>query len=240
MADVHANLAALEAVIEDSRPVDEIWALGDLVGYGPHPNEVVERLRSYKLRSIVGNHDLGSIGQVDLSGFNTEARLACEWTAGELDHDVRHYLGELEGLARFGDVSVAHGSPRDPIWEYVSSLKVAARNFGYFSTQACLVGHTHVPCVFRRLRGISGSGAFESSVARPNRAIEMGDDRLIINPGSVGQPRDGDPRAAYARYEPEVRAVSFHRVEYDVEATQLAIRRAKLPNRLAVRLQYGA
>lgn len=240
MADVHANLAALEAVIEDSYPVDEIWALGDLVGYGPQPNEVVARLRSYKLRAIVGNHDLGSIGKVDLSSFNTDARLACEWTAGELDQEALHYLGELEGSARFGNVSVAHGSPRDPIWEYVSSLQVAARNFGHFSTQVCLIGHTHVSCVFRWLRGRRGAGAFSSSAALPNGVIEMGNDRLIINPGSVGQPRDGDPRAAYACYDPETKVMSFHRVEYDVDATQLAMRRAKLPDRLAVRLRYGA
>ncbi len=239
MADVHANLAALESVIEKAHPFEEIWALGDLVGYGPQPNEVVARLRSYKLRSIVGNHDLASIGKVDLSTFHPDARLACQWTAGELHEDGRRFLEELEGAALFDDVSVAHGSPRDPIWEYVSSLEVAVTNFGHFATQACLIGHTHVPRVYRWLGGILGPDAFSSSVPLSNSAIELGSDRLIINPGSVGQPRDGDPRAAYACYEPETRLISFHRVEYDVDATQIAIRQAGLPDRLAARLQYG-
>ena len=144
MADVHANLAALERVIESAHPFDEIWALGDLVGYGPQPNEVVARLRSYKLRSIVGNHDLASIGKVDLATFHPDARFACEWTAGELLDDGRRFLEELEGSGLFGDVAVAHGSPRDPIWEYVSRLQVAVTNFGHFATQACLIGHTPV------------------------------------------------------------------------------------------------
>lgn len=239
MADVHANLAALDSVIESAHPFDEIWALGDLVGYGPQPNEVVARLRSHKLRSIVGNHDLGSIGKVDLSSFHADARVACEWTAGELNADARRFLEELKGSALFGDVSVAHGSPRNPIWEYVTGLQVAMTNFGHFSTQACLIGHTHVPCVYRWPGGMLGEDACSSSEPLPNSAIELGDDRVIINPGSVGQPRDGDSRAAYACYEPKTRVMSFHRVEYDVDATQVAIRRARLPDRLAVRLQYG-
>ena len=239
MADVHANLAALERVIESAHPFDEIWALGDLVGYGPQPNEVVARLRSYKLRSIVGNHDLASIGKVDLATFHPDARFACEWTAGELHDDGRRFLQELEGSGLFGDVAVAHGSPRDPIWEYVSRLQVAVTNFGHFATQACLIGHTHVPCVYRWHGGMLGLDAFSNTVPLPKSVIELGNDRLIINPGSVGQPRDGDPRAAYACYEPETRMMSFHRVEYDVDATQAAIRQAGLPDRLAVRLQYG-
>jgi diadenosine tetraphosphatase ApaH/serine/threonine PP2A family protein phosphatase len=187
----------------------------------------------------VGNHDLGSIGKVDLSSFHADARVACEWTADELNDDARRFLEELKGSALFGDVSVAHGSPRNPIWEYVSHLQVAVTNFGHFSTQACLIGHTHVPCVYRWLGGMLGTDAFSSSEPLPNSAIELGDDRLIINPGSVGQPRDGDSRAAYACYEPKTGVMSFHRVEYDVDATQVAIRRARLPDRLAVRLQCG-
>jgi len=240
ITDVHANLPALEAVLAHAGSVDEIWSLGDLVGYGPHPNDVVHLLRSLPLRSLAGNHDWGSTGQADLSVFNADARAACQWTNGVLDDETRAYLQGLKVSSVFGSVHVAHGSPREPLWEYLTNVRLAEINFGYFGTQACLVGHTHVPIVFRWREGIHGVGAFSASVPNPGDAIDSGSDRLIFNPGSVGQPRDGDPRAADALYEPATGRFTFHRVDYDIAATQAAMRSVGLPERLAFRLQYGS
>lgn len=240
IADVHGNLPALEAVLADAGPVDEIWSLGDLVGYGPHPNEVVQLLRSLPFRSLAGNHDWGATGQADLSVFNADARAACQWTDQMLTHETREYLLGLEVSSVFGSVHVAHGSPREPLWEYLTNVRLAEINFGYFGTQVCLVGHTHVPIMFRWRQGVHGAGAFLTAVPNAGDAIDPEDDRLIFNPGSVGQPRDGDPRAAYARYEPATGRFTFHRVAYDIAATQTAMRAAGLPERLAFRLQYGS
>jgi len=140
----------------------------------------------------------------------------------------------------FGSVHVAHGSPREPLWEYLTNVRLAEINFGYFGTQVCLVGHTHVPITFRWRQGVHGAGAFSTTVPNAGDAIDPQDDRLIFNPGSVGQPRDGDPRAAYACYEPATGRFTFHRVAYDIGATQAAMRAAGLPERLAFRLQYGS
>ncbi len=240
IADVHANLPALEAVLHDAGEVDEIWSLGDLVGYGPHPGEVLRLLRAKPFRTLAGNHDWGSVGKADLSVFNADARAACQWTAQALSDDERGFLRGLETADVFGGVSAAHGSPRNPVWEYLTNARLAAINFGYFSTQACLVGHTHVPAVFRWRRGVGEAGAVTAAAPELDAPIAPGDDRLILNPGSVGQPRDGDPRAAYARYQPGSGEFSVHRTAYDVAATQDAMYRAGLPDRLALRLQYGA
>ena len=240
IADVHGNLPALEAVLADAGSVDEIWSLGDLVGYGPHPNEVVQLLRSLPFRSLAGNHDLGSTGQADLSVFNADARAACLWTDAVLEDETRNYLQGLDTSSVFGSVHVAHGSPREPLWEYLTNVRLAEINFGYFGTQVCLVGHTHVPITFRWRQDVHGAGAFSTAVPNAGDAIDPGADRLIFNPGSVGQPRDGDPRAAYAVHEPATGRFNFHRVSYDIAATQAAMLSAGLPERLAFRLQYGS
>ncbi len=218
---------------------DEIWSLGDLVGYGPHPNEVVDRLTSLPFRSLAGNHDWGSIGKADLSYFNADARAACEWTASVLREDVRAFLAGLQTAAVFGSVYAAHGSPRDPLWEYITNIRLAQANFGYFSTDVCLVGHSHVPVVFRWRQGVSGAEAFATEVPVLDSGVSAGGDRLIFNPGAVGQPRDGDPRPAYALYDDQTGRFQFRRAEYKVEHTQSAMRAAGLPERLAIRLQYG-
>ena len=218
---------------------DEIWSLGDLVGYGPHPNEVVDCLRSRTFRSLAGNHDWGSIGKADLDHFNADARAACEWTASVLREDTRAYLAGLETAEVFRDVYTAHGSPRDPLWEYITNVRLAEANFGYFSTDVCLVGHSHVPVVFRWRKGISGADAFTTEVPVPGASVSAGVDRLIFNPGAVGQPRDGDPRPSYALLDDRTGTFHFERVGYDVERTQVAMRDVGLPERLALRLQYG-
>ena len=239
IADVHGNLAALEAVLADVGEVEHVWCLGDLVGYGPNPNEVVQRLRELPLKSLVGNHDLGSTGKADLQKFNADARASCEWTATVLAPANQEFLTSLQPSGAFGDVFAAHGSPRDPVWEYISNMRVAEPNFGYFSTDICLVGHSHVPLVFRWRRGAVGAQAFVTEVPSTATPVVAGDDRIIFNPGSVGQPRDGDPRAAYAVFAPETRSFRCVRVPYDVSRTQAQMRSAGLPDGLALRLQYG-
>jgi len=239
IADIHANLAALEAVFDDAGPIDEIWSLGDLVGYGPNPNEAIELLREFPVRSIAGNHDMGCIEKTDLRRFNADARTACEWTSRVLSHSARDYLMDLSTMGEFGDVTVAHGSPLDPIWEYLANAQVAKASFAHFATQACLVGHTHVPLIFRCCPGSGGAWEVVPEIPVSNTEIMSGSDRFILNPGSVGQPRDGDPRAAYACYEPTNGVFSFHRVAYDINVTQEGMHRVGLPDRLACRLQYG-
>jgi predicted phosphodiesterase len=239
IADVHANLPALEAVLQAAGSVDEIWCLGDLVGYGPSPNEVVERLRELGVRSLAGNHDWGSIGKADLAMFNDDARAACSWTARVLSEENRKYLAGLQTAGTFRDVSVAHGSPQDPAWEYITNSRVAMANFGHFSADLCLVGHTHVPLVFRWCRAATGADAFTTEVPVNNRDILVQDDRLIANPGSVGQPRDGDPRAAFALFDPDARTIHVERANYDVGEVQRLMAAVGLPDRLALRIQYG-
>ena len=236
---MHGNLTALDAVLRAAGSVDEVWCLGDLVGYGPSPNEVIERLREAPLRSLVGNHDWGSIGKADLVRFNADARTACEWTGGVLTPVNRQFLAELEPAGLFDDVAVAHGSPQDPVWEYITNARVAIANFGYFATDICLVGHTHVPLVFRWRSGATGSEAFTTEVPTPGQRIVVDDDRLIVNPGSVGQPRDGDPRAAFALFDPEARTLQIERATYDVAQVQRRMEAVSLPERLSIRLQYG-
>ena len=237
---MHANLTALDAVLRAAGSVDEVWCLGDLVGYGPSPNEVIERLRELPLRSLAGNHDWGSIGKADLSHFNADARAACHWTEGVLSADNRQFsVGVGAGGSILADVTVAHGSPQDPVWEYITNARIAIANFGYFATDICLVGHTHVPLIFRWRSGATGSEAFTTEIPVPGHRVVVDDDRLIVNPGSVGQPRDGDPRAAFALFDPEARTLEIERATYDVTQVQRRMAAVGLPERLSVRLQYG-
>ena len=236
---MHSNLAALDAVLADAGSIDEVWCLGDFVGYGPDPNEVLERLRALPLKAVAGNHDYGCVGKADVALFNQDARRACEWTSTVLTDDARSYLTALDAQGVFRDIYVAHGSPRDPVWEYITNIRTAQANFGYFGTSVCLVGHTHMPIVFRWRSGVSGVAAFVADVPEPGSDIFVGADRLIINPGSVGQPRDGVPLAAYAIYDPETKVFQFRRAAYDIGRTQARMREVGLPDRLSTRLQYG-
>jgi predicted phosphodiesterase len=238
LSDVHANLAALEAVMSDLPPVDEVWVLGDIVGYGPHPNEVIATLQAMGARSVLGNHDGAAIGTVDAGYFNPDARTAIEWTATVVDANARAYLGSLPEMRREGQLTAVHGSPRDPMWEYITSPSIAAANAEAFDTRLCLFGHTHLPMVFRFV-----DGTVEPTIGLPGESVAMSGDRALVNPGSVGQPRDGLPDAAYAILTTDGSgtddAVEFRRVRYDVDRTQRAMRDLGLPPRLAERLSYG-
>lgn len=238
LSDIHANLAALEAVRADLTDVDQVWVLGDIVGYGPQPNEVIAVLQEMGARSVLGNHDGAAIGIVDPAYFNPDARAAIQWTAGALDGNARSYLATLPEVRRDDGLTAVHGSPRDPIWEYIASRSIAADNFESFDTPLCLFGHTHLPIVYRLIEG-----AVEAVPGLPDDVVKVGAARALLNPGSVGQPRDGLPDAAYAILEVGDGvgggSMAFHRVAYDVDRTQRLMQELGLPARLVERLRYG-
>ena len=237
MADIHANLAAFNAVLDDMEQrggVEEIWCLGDIVGYGPDPHECIERLRRYNHVCVAGNHDWAAIGKISTTEFNPDAALACQWTTQQLNQEDIQYLESLPLTIDKDIFTLVHGSPREPIWEYVISTGIARENFSFFQSPYCLLGHSHVPLVFKEE---DGSCTFSRLVA--NIGLALGESRLIINPGGVGQPRDGDPRASYAIYDSDTRIVKLYRIPYDVAATQDKMMAKGLPVRLAVRLQQG-
>jgi len=238
IADIHANLAAFVAVLDDIKQgggVEEVWCLGDIVGYGPDPHQCIELLRQYNHVCVAGNHDWAATGKIDTAEFNPDAAAACHWTAQRLTPEDVNYLDSLPLAIEKNDFTLVHGSPREPIWEYLLSTSRAKENFAYFQSQFCLVGHSHVPLVFK----YSETGAYSASQLSANVKLMLGKERLIINPGGVGQPRDGDPRASYAIYDSEVRMVRLYRIPYDINATQVRMVKQGLPIRLVTRLSYG-
>ncbi len=238
LADIHANLAAFKAVLQDLESkggVDEIWCLGDTVGYGPEPHACLELLASHNHVCVAGNHDWAAIGKIDTLDFNPDAARACQWTARQLTVGDIDYLQGLPLQLERGDFTLVHGSPREPIWEYLLSAVDARANFACFDTRFCFVGHSHVPLVFRRDE--AGSCILERLSDKVS--VGMHRDRLIINPGGVGQPRDGDPRASYAVYDSNDHTIYHYRVEYDIAATQNKMMECQLPLSLVFRLSGG-
>ena len=235
VSDIHGNLAALEAVLADAGEFDRLWSLGDVVGYGPCPNECIARLQAFEHVAVPGNHDYGVLGRLDLSEFNPEAREANLWSRDQLSAASRAYLEGLPEMVVCEDVTLVHGSPRHPIWEYLFYPFEATASFEHFETSLCLVGHTHVPRLFVR-----GDPEYPCQVvAIPEEKAVQLEQRCIINPGSVGQPRDRDPRAAYVLLDTETRVFQHRRVVYDVAATQALMRKNGLPPRQALRLEAG-
>ena len=344
--DIHANLEALETVLaridelSKEKPIEQIWFLGDLVGYGPNPNECIDTLRQRTDVIIAGNHDWAAVGKLDLEDFSAAARISAEWTAQELTEEHREFLRNLPERLEIGACTLVHGSPYGPLWEYLTSEVLAERSFQYFNSRFCLVGHTHVPVIFLQPHnatksldsrvdsrqdeeetgemaavvltsqkaeaaenalqsspsstpasgenGMDGESEEEDSdfvayeiVEKPTTqdVIQNAEDRLnneieellellglsqsmvqitnemleppegcweppqghraIVNAGGVGQPRDGDPRAAFMIYDSEQGTFEFYRLAYDFEKTQEKIIQAGLPQYLAVRLAYG-
>lgn len=238
LSDIHANLEALEAVLAAAEgKYDAVLSLGDIVGYGANPNEAVSRVRDLEpVRSLVGNHDLVAIDRLDTESFNTHARAAAEWTSPILTPEARSYL---EGIAPHDSgegFELFHASPRDPIWEYMEETWQGSPNFEAFDAPLSFVGHTHVPRVFDE--GPDGRVTVRKPAAGETLHLKS-DLRYIINPGGVGQPRNGDPRAAYGIWDTDDCTFEFERVPYDVETTQRKIREAGLPEILAARLPHG-
>jgi diadenosine tetraphosphatase ApaH/serine/threonine PP2A family protein phosphatase len=237
LSDVHANLAALDAVVADAVSAGSDappWVLGDIVGYGPDPVEVIDRLRGLGAKAIAGNHDLAAAGLIPIDDFNPLAAAAIRWTAGIIDADSRDYLASLPVRLEEGHFTLVHGSPRDPVWEYLTSAEALADSLAHFSTRVCLFGHTHVPIVIEAV-----GGDLSAKELAPGKELRLDAERMYVNPGSVGQPRDGDARASYAIVDPEVPSIEFHRVAYDVSATQARMRQARLPGPLVTRLAFG-
>ncbi len=234
ISDVHSNLPALESVLDALAPFDAVWQLGDVVGYGPDPVAVIERLRAIGATGVRGNHDAAVIGEIGTDWFNDAAREAVEWTTGRMTSSASDWLAQNPHTRVEGAFTLAHGSPRDPLWEYLFSTSIARANLGAFATPYCLVGHTHVPVAFRE----SGDGV-EAIVPRDGTVLELDGRRTILNPGGVGQPRDGDARAAAALLDTGAGTVTWRRVPYPIATTQQAMRTAGLPSRLIERLERG-
>lgn len=238
LADIHSNLTAFKAVLEDIEKqwgLAEIWCLGDVVGYGPDPHECINLLQQYPHVCIAGNHDLAAAGMLDTTSLNPNAAEASNWTTRHLNPSDFDYLANLPLILQRHDFTLVHGSPRDSIWEYLTSVKGAAENMSQFDTKYCLVGHTHVPLVFEE--NIDGK---VSHLDLPSEmSLDTDGRRLIINPGGVGQPRDGNPLASYALFDSSENLICHRRVAYDIASVQERIKLVGLPLKMATRLSYG-
>ncbi|MFV9504299.1 MAG: metallophosphoesterase family protein [Oscillochloridaceae bacterium umkhey_bin13] len=244
LSDIHSNLVALEAVLAAAGSFDAIWCLGDTIGYGPRPNECVALMQQHAKVAITGNHDQACLGKIDLRDFNPEARKANLWNGEQLRAEHRAWLEELPAMLPIDDqFFIAHGSPREPIWEYLLSTEAAQANFERFHQQVCFIGHSHVQMGFRQREGYDRVERFLPDLQRHpprNRVIDLSSPcRFFINPGSVGQPRDQDPRAAYAILDTNDATVTFERVEYAIATTQRQMVECGLPGPLVRRLEYG-
>ncbi len=239
IADIHSNLAALEACLDSigEAEIDEIWCLGDIVGYGPEPDACTELVRERCSLCLAGNHDLAVLDALDIESFSETAATAVKWTQGAVGTETLEFLRELEPSGQRGGIDLHHASPRDPIWEYVLTGEQADACLDVQAERICAIGHSHVALFFTRHDGAHGH--VRGAQASDGTLLETGDGRWLVNPGSVGQPRDGDPRAAWLALDTEADTVMFHRVWYDIERTAESIAAADLPKPLADRLFVG-
>ena len=234
VSDVHANLVALESVIAAAGPVDGWWHLGDIVGYGPEPDGVVARLRGLGATGVLGNHDAAALGGPEIDWFNPDARRAMEWTRTAISAQTRAWLSAQPTSRVEDDRTLVHGSPREPIWEYITSIPVARANLAALATRIGLHGHTHLPMAW-----LEEDGSLEVASPGHGSVLELRGRRALVNPGSVGQPRDGDPRAAFMIFDTAADTAAWYRVAYDIPAVQAAMRTAGLPGGLVSRLTAG-
>ena len=237
ISDIHGNLHALQAVLEaiEASAAEQLWCLGDLVGYGAHPNECVALVREHAAVCLAGNHDLAVLGSIAIGDFSASAGAAVRWTRSVISEQSRSYLASLPPSRRQGELGLFHASPRDAVWEYVISLPLAELCLDAQPTKRSLIGHSHVALSFSRAEGASATGRWQP--AGSSAAIDRGE--WLLNPGSVGQPRDGDPRAAWLLIDTDSWIATFLRTTYDVAAAAGAIRAAGLPDALARRLERG-
>lgn len=236
ISDIHANLTAFQTVLDDAAGKwDKVWFLGDLVGYGPDPNECVALMQELDHIALSGNHDWAILGKLDISNFNIDARNAVLWAQNVITAETFAYLDALPPLRTEENFTLAHASPRHPVWEYILDRGTAAINFAHFDTPYCLVGHTHVPIIYVE----TATNHIELHPPQYEELLALNRERCIINPGSVGQPRDSDPRAAYAILDLEQLTWEHCRVEYDIAQTQTRMRSHGLSDRLVARLAYG-
>ena len=239
ISDIHANWHALEAVLADidRAGVDEIWFLGDAVGYGAFPDECVRALKERTSVFLLGNHDLAVLREIDIGTFSPSAAAAARWTREHMEEDTVAALRDLDGTSsRREEIGLFHASPRDPIWEYVVDSELAEDNLDFQQERVALIGHSHIALYFTRVDEMS---RICSVLAPGGTDLKMTEGKWLVNPGSVGQPRDGDPRAAWAELDTTSFRILFHRVEYPVEEAAEAIREAGLPGHLGDRLFKG-
>jgi predicted phosphodiesterase len=237
ISDIHANRHAFEAVLEDiaGSEASEVWCLGDLVGYGAEPDACVELARRHTAVCLAGNHDLGVIGKVPLGEFSRGASLAAQWTQEVMQAENISFLAGLQPKGQEGQVGLYHASPRDPVWEYVLSTLLAELCLDAQTQRVSLIGHSHVALSFER-------GVGEATTGEPRRegvSLDLAHGEWLLNPGSVGQPRDGDARAAWLLLDVEGWSATYRRTPYDIAGAASAIRAARLPASLAERLEYG-
>lgn len=242
ITDIHANLPALEAVLGaiDGAEIDEIWCLGDVVGYGAEPDECADLVRERCAICLVGNHDLAVLGALDIGAFSEAAAAGVAWTRENVAERTLAMLRGLDAAGEREDVALFHASPRDPIWEYVLSAEQADACLDAQRRRIALIGHSHVSLFFARPDPDEPGEEIRGAQASDGTLLDLGADRWLINPGSVGQPRDGDPRAAWLELDTSEWTARFHRVGYDIERAAAAISAAGLPRRLAERLQVGS
>jgi predicted phosphodiesterase len=237
VSDIHANRHAFEATLDAvaSSDASELWCLGDLVGYGAEPDACVELAREHAAVCLAGNHDMAVTGELSLEEFSRGASVAAEWTREVMDPENMAFLETLKPQGEESDCGLFHASPRDPVWEYVLSALLAELCLNQQQHRICLIGHSHVALSFARQEG-------ELATGEPRRAgtrLDVAEGEWLLNPGSVGQPRDGDRRAAWLLLDLDGMDATFHRADYDVAGAAAAIRAARLPDSLAERLEYG-
>ena len=237
ISDIHGNRQAFEATLEAVASSDaaEVWCLGDLVGYGADPDACVELAREHAAVCLAGNHDLAVTGEIPLGDFSRGASLAAQWTQEVIAPENLDFLRTLRPQGQEGPVGLYHASPRDPVWEYVLSTLLAELCLDEQRHRLCLVGHSHVALAFTRRPGEVATG----EARREGAQLDLTAGEWLINPGSVGQPRDGDPRAAWVLLDLDGLSASYLRTEYDIAGAAAAIRAARLPDSLAERLEYG-
>jgi diadenosine tetraphosphatase ApaH/serine/threonine PP2A family protein phosphatase len=234
LSDIHANLVALDAVLGSIGSVDAVWHLGDVVGYGPDPDGVVARLNDVGAIGVRGNHDAAAAGGDEIDWFNPDARAAMEWTRSRISATTREWLSALPERHEQDGFGQVHGSPREPLWEYIVSVPIARANLALLTTPVGLFGHTHLPMVFAEK-----DGAVEQIEPGDGSTFSLAGRRALVNPGSVGQPRDGIPTACHLEIDTDTQRCTWRRTPYDIDAVQQAMRDAGLPDRLVQRLAYG-
>jgi diadenosine tetraphosphatase ApaH/serine/threonine PP2A family protein phosphatase len=240
LSDIHSNRQALEAVLAavEEAGVEEVWCLGDMVGYGAEPDACTALVRERCGTCLVGNHDLAVLGALDVSTFSDGAAAAVEWTQEHVNEETREFLASLDPTGTREGVGLFHASPRDPVWEYVLSTDQAEAGFEVMAERVGLIGHSHIALFFVRASG-GRPGYAQGAEAADGAEVELAEGDWLLNPGSVGQPRDGDPRAAWLELDTEAWSARWHRVDYDVDGAAAAIRAAGLPGALADRLEVG-
>lgn len=235
LSDIHSNLVALDSVLEAVGAVDAVWHLGDVVGYGPDPDGVVARLTEIGAVGVRGNHDAAALGGDEIDWFNPDAKAAMVWTRAAISASTRAWLAELPESRAEGDFTLVHGSVREPLWEYVTTASVARANLALLPTTYGLHGHTHLPIAW-----VEDEGRIEAMEPGDGSVVALAGRPALVNPGSVGQPRDGRDTASCMVVDTDRASVTWRRVAYDIGSVQAAMRERGLSIRLVDRLAHGA